>query len=58
MSAHVQQIGVLIAFVALMLVVNVKAGGSWSGRLLKWATYLLLVAGVGALVFKVAGFVL
>lgn len=58
MSTEVEQIAVLVGFVLLMTWVNVKAGGgSWSGAALKWATYLLLVAGITVLTFKVWGFV-
>lgn len=59
MSGEVQQIGVLIAFAALLLVINIKAGGyHWTARLLKVGTYLLLVGTLGALVIKVAGYAL
>lgn len=59
MTAEVQEIGVLVAFCLLMLLINVKAGSSsWSGALLKNASYGLLVVALVVLVWRVAQVVL
>jgi hypothetical protein len=59
MTAEVQQIAVLVAFCLLMLLVNLKAGtSSWSGSLLKWATFCLLLLAIGVLTWRVAQVVL
>lgn len=59
MDLVVKQIIVLILFCALMLAINLKAGTrDWSGALLKWGTYLLLLTGMGALAWKVLVFAL
>lgn len=61
MSAEtLQQIGVLIAFALLMLLVNLKTGTArhWTSSLLKVSTFWLLVAAVGVLVWRVVEVVL
>lgn len=45
----------LMAFCFLMLLINLKAGAGshWSSRLLNFGSFWLLIAAIGALVWKI-----
>ena len=50
MSTELQEILIVTTLIVVMLAVNIKTGTQhWTGSLLKWLTYLLLIAGLATL---------
>lgn len=58
MSATQGNVLVLIAFAALLVGINIKSGGrTWSGRILKWGTYVLLIFTLAETTYLIDGLV-